>query len=56
MAEAGALAPIQELADGMITMIVSDPRVLAADGGQWRHTSNDTQAFVSLLTTPFRVL
>ena len=28
-AEAGALAPIQELADGMI---VSDPRVLVADG------------------------
>jgi hypothetical protein len=29
VAEAGALAPIQELADGMI---VSDPRVLVADG------------------------
>ena len=28
-AEAGALAPIQELADGMI---VSDPRVLVANG------------------------
>jgi hypothetical protein len=28
-AEAGALAPIQELANGMI---VSDPRVLVADG------------------------
>ena len=27
--EAGALTPIQELADGMI---VSDPRVLVADG------------------------
>jgi len=29
IAEAGALAPIQELADGMI---VSDPRVLVVDG------------------------
>jgi hypothetical protein len=29
VAEAAALAPIQELADGMI---VSDPRVLVADG------------------------
>jgi hypothetical protein len=28
-AESGALAPIEELADGMI---VSDPRVLVADG------------------------
>jgi hypothetical protein len=28
-AEAGALAPIQKLADGMI---VSDPRILVADG------------------------
>jgi hypothetical protein len=28
-AEAGAMAPVQELADGMI---VSDPRVLVADG------------------------
>jgi hypothetical protein len=28
-AEAGALAPIQELADGMV---ISDPRVLVADG------------------------
>jgi hypothetical protein len=28
-AEAGALAPIQELADGMV---ISDPRVLVSDG------------------------
>ena len=28
-AEAGALAPTQELADGMV---ISDPRVLVADG------------------------